>query len=181
MDKERNKKLNFKEKTKEFIVKHKKAIIGTASVGTLIAIAVFLVKKGYGSNESYDMLLQKREDIRMNSQSKTLQSDLLRMDRQISKITNPRREYCKSLTNDELENHIQSARSIWESAKDNFDIKTKGLSYDQYYKDPEKIELDKLYDSFYQAISERDYRHAMANPDKYPIHREHGYYLPNDD
>ncbi len=58
----------------------------------------------------------------MNAQSNTWQSDLLRIDRQISKIPNPRREYCKSLTNDELENHIQSTRSIWESAKDNFDI-----------------------------------------------------------
>ena len=147
----------------------------------LTIIGEFFKWERNNSKELYDRLHQERENIRMNPQSKTRQSDLSRLDKKISKTRNPRREYCKTLSDDELDRYIQSAYSIWEYAQKAFEEKTKGLSYEQYYNDLEQLELNKLYDSFYQATLERDHRHAMANPDKYPVHREHGYYLPNDD
>lgn len=182
MEEKNKSKKNFKEKTKEFFSKHKTIIIGTMSVGALAALIAYLKKNGVEiGDELYDSLLQKREEIRMNSQSENWESDLSKIDTQLRSISNPRREYSKTLSDDDLEKHIESTRSIWNSAREAFEKKTKGLSYRDYYKDPDKLELDKLYDNFYQSTLEKQYRYAKANPDKFPIHREHGWYLPNDD
>lgn len=188
VDENREEEMGFRDRVKIFWSKHKKAILGTASVTVLLGLIAFLIKNGSGSDEKndtledvYDILLQKREEIRMNPQSKSWESDLARIDKQLSSIPNPRREYSKTLSDDELESHIQSARSVWDSAKEAFEKKTKGMSYEDYYKDPEKIQLDKLHDIFYQSVLEKEHRYAEANPGKFPIHREHGRYLPNDD
>lgn len=175
-------KWELKGKVKSFFAENGRSIVGALSVGALYALVSYLQKGGHdGDDESYDSLLQKREEICLDYQSKTRESDLSRIDRKLKTIPNPRREYSKTLTDDELEKHIESARSIWDLARKAFDKKTKGMPYESYYNDPEKIELDKLHDSFYQSMLEKEYRHAKANPDKFPIHREHGWYLPNDD
>lgn len=133
------------------------------------------------SNYSYEELKEQREEVRMHCndyEGDDWRRTLDRYDDAMRNVPRPHRDYCKTLSDDELKVQKQEAFNDYQESYKNYDTKR---PYEEYYNDPEFKEIDNKYDKFSDLMLEEQRRNAEKNPDKFPRHREHGLYLPNDD
>lgn len=134
------------------------------------------------SSYSYDELDEQREEVRMHPQNykgDDWKRELNRYDRAMADASRPHRDYCKTLSDEELSNEKAQAWNEYDELNKKF-IKDK-RPYEELYKDPEYKESNKKYRKYEDLMLEEQRRNAEKNPGKFPRHREHGWYLPNDD
>ena len=181
-------------KIKQFCIDHKEGI-ETAAVSILSFIGIMKTKNSNSistssdSNNvfsydrlrrlSYDELDEIRENVRMNTQGTRRDTLLNRIDRVLSEATNPRAEFARSLPNDELQSSLESAKKKYYEGYEKYEHDKR--SYAELYQDEDYKKYQKDYDLFNQLRIEKERRYAKEHPDKFPIHREHGWYLPEDD
>lgn len=133
------------------------------------------------NNSEYYKLKGEREKVRLNPKlyGDCWQAKLWEYDEKIRKANNPYDDYCKSLSNEDLKNKKMELSKYFSNFEKTYN--RKGIKFEEYKKDPLYIDIDRKHDLFDSIALELQKRDVEANPDKYPIHREHGWYLPNDE
>lgn len=184
------------EQTKMFCADHKEEIAVGALTAVMSAIGIKTSgsKKSNSSSEdssndyysfrnlsskSYDELGEIRENVRLDYQNDRRYYLLNLIDQVRVAVGNPREKHARSLSDDALERELEDARNLYYEEyeidkRDKRPYKEKRL--DEVYK---QHSID--YDNFNQLNTEKQRRYAQKHPDKFPIHREHGWYLPEDD
>ena len=183
------------EQTKKFCADHKEEI----AFGAILVVAGILSANTsddsdpYDSDEdsdddysynnlrwmSYDELNEIREDVRTDYQNDQREELLDRIDSIRYQVGNPKERHARSLSNEELINEFEDARNLYYEEYEIYKHDKRPYEELRHDEDYKKYQLD--YDNFYQLMTEKERRYAEEHPDEFPIHREHGWYLPEDD
>lgn len=181
------------EQTKQFCAEHKIEIgVGAAIVLSVLGISI-AVKSGSQNIDdsnydysprrlrkmSYDELHKLREMVQMKDFGPHRTEKLDYIDNVLSNVTNPRAEHARTLSDDELHNELEEARSKFYKEYEIY--KRDKRSYAELIQDADYRKYQENYDKFYQLNSEKQRRYAEQHPEKFPIHKEHGWHLPEDD
>lgn len=83
-----------------------------------------------------------------------------------------------ALSNDELEKLIITTGNLHHEQYEKYK-KDKRL-YSEKIQDPGFVEYERNYETYDRASTEKRRRYDEAHPEEFPKHREHGWYLPND-
>ena len=184
------------ERTKEFCSDHKEEI----AVGVFVTAMAFIGIKmasdsdsdssyddgsddDYSlrnlSNKSYDELNEIRENVRMDYQNEQREDLLDFIDKIRNTVGNPREKYARSLSDDDLESELEKARNLYYEENEAYKRDKRPYAEKRLDEDYKQHSID--YDTFYQLNTEKQRRYAAEHPDKFPVHSEHGWYLPEDD
>ena len=167
--------------------------VGVAFVGKIFLEALVDTIKDYNNvddqnssntqlenNLDYYELRRQREEVRMHPgdyEGDDWRRKLDRYDELIRDIEHPEIQHIQSLSDEELEAQREQTRKGLQEDYKQFE----GKDYSKYYQSNEYQEYNKKQLYMDEILYEMDRRDVKANPEKYPIHREHGRYLPNDE
>ena len=180
----------FGAKTKQFFIDHKKPILTGIGVGFGIlcaagarALEISNSDDEYDEyrtknlrNKTYDELQEMRSYVHANTQGEQRDELLGTIDEELQYRVNPREKHARSLSDEELNDELERARTILYDGQEKYCRHNKRI-YAEMIQDPEFRKFERDSDNFTQLNNEKNRRYAEQNPDHFPVPREHGWNL----